>query len=97
LEEFKEEFYFLKNSLDSKHLNRQLNTIEWILKNGDKNSSNVLYSSYDIDNIKKIKNHLSYKLGNAIVLSFKYWYKGRLLKLPFELVSIYKKHKRTKR
>ncbi len=45
----------------------------------------------------KIKNHLSYKLGNAIVLSFKYWYKGRLLKLPFELVSIYKKHKRTKR
>ncbi|WP_251824381.1 hypothetical protein [Campylobacter jejuni] len=36
LEEFKEEFYFLKNSLDSKHLNRQLNTIEWILKNGDK-------------------------------------------------------------
>ncbi|EOH4319274.1 glycosyltransferase family 8 protein [Campylobacter jejuni] len=97
LEEFKEEFYFLKNSLDSKHLNRQLNTIEWILKNGDKNSSNVLYSSYDIDSIKKIKNHLSYKLGNAIVLSFKYWYKGRLLKLPFELVSIYKKHKRTKR
>ncbi len=41
----------------------------------------------------KIKNHLSYKLGNAIVLSFKYWYKGRLLKLPFELVSIYKNTK----
>ncbi|MBZ7929191.1 glycosyltransferase family 8 protein, partial [Campylobacter molothri] len=51
LEEFREEFYFLKNSLDNDHINRKLNIIEWILKNNDRNSSNTLNVSYSVDNI----------------------------------------------
>lgn len=41
----------------------------------------------------KVKKHLSYKLGEAIIVQFKRWYKGGLFILPFALVKIYREHK----
>ena len=48
----------------------------------------------DYSDALKAKNYLSYKIGNELVKSFKQWYIGRFLLLPFSLFKIYKKHSR---
>ena len=40
-----------------------------------------------------IKNHLSYKLGNALIKAHKQWYKGGYIKFMFEAIKINKDHK----
>ncbi|RAZ53803.1 hypothetical protein CHL10074_08660, partial [Campylobacter hyointestinalis subsp. lawsonii] len=46
---------------------------------------------------QNIKNHLSYKLGNAFIKAHKSWYKGGYIKFIFEAIKIKKEHKnRTK-
>ncbi|EAI8712613.1 glycosyltransferase family 2 protein, partial [Campylobacter jejuni] len=40
-----------------------------------------------------IKEHLSYKFGKLILLSFKGWYKGKIFILPFMLKKRYKEYK----
>lgn len=42
---------------------------------------------------QNIKNHLSYKLGNALIKAHKQWYKGGYIKFIFEAIKIKNKHK----
>ena len=44
----------------------------------------------------KLKNHLSYKLGQALIKANKTWYKGGYVKFIFELIRINKEHKNCK-
>ena len=44
----------------------------------------------------KLKNHLSYKLGQALIKANKTWYKGGYVKFIFELIRINKEHKNRK-
>ncbi|EKP0494219.1 hypothetical protein P2V47_001851 [Campylobacter coli] len=41
----------------------------------------------------KLKNHLSYKLGQALIKANKTWYRGGYIKLWFEIAKIKKKYK----
>ncbi|WP_096030564.1 CatB-related O-acetyltransferase [Campylobacter vicugnae] len=41
----------------------------------------------------KTKNHLSYKLGEALIRANKNWYKGGYIKFIFEVIKIKKEHK----
>ncbi|WP_086256345.1 CatB-related O-acetyltransferase [Campylobacter vicugnae] len=41
----------------------------------------------------KTKNHLSYKLGEALIRANKNWYKGGYVKFIFEVIKIKKEHK----
>ncbi|WP_181565932.1 hypothetical protein [Campylobacter hyointestinalis] len=41
----------------------------------------------------KVKNHLSYKLGQALIKADKNWYKGGYIKFIFEAMKIKKEHK----
>lgn len=41
----------------------------------------------------KVKNHLSYKLGQALIKANKNWYKGGYMKFIFEAMKIKKEHK----
>ncbi|TKX28226.1 sugar transferase [Campylobacter sp. MIT 12-5580] len=50
----------------------------------------------DYDKALKIKNHLSYKIGQAVVKYMKMWYFAAPLFLPFKIASIYKNHKKSK-
>lgn len=45
---------------------------------------------------QNIKNHLSYKLGNALVKAHKQWYKGGYVKFIFEAIKIKNEHNKTK-
>ncbi|MDD5786934.1 MAG: hypothetical protein PUD19_07415, partial [Campylobacter lanienae] len=45
---------------------------------------------------QNIKNHLSYKLGNALIKAHKQWYKGGYIKFIFEAIKIKKEHNKTK-
>ena len=47
-------------------------------------------------NSQNIKNHLSYKLGNALIEAHKQWYKGGYIKFIFEAIKIKKEHNKTK-
>lgn len=42
----------------------------------------------------RIKNYLSYKLGQSIIKAQKQWYMGRYFILPFEMIGIYLRHGR---
>ncbi|WP_236848462.1 hypothetical protein [Campylobacter devanensis] len=42
---------------------------------------------------QNIKNHLSYKLGNALIKAHKQWYKGGYIKFIFEAIKIKNEHK----
>ena len=44
----------------------------------------------------KLKNHLSYKLGQALIKANKTWYKGGYVKFIFEAIRIKKEHKNRK-
>ncbi|WP_096021044.1 hypothetical protein [Campylobacter lanienae] len=47
-------------------------------------------------NSQNIKNHLSYKLGNALIKAHKQWYKGGYIKFIFEAIKIQNEHNKTK-
>ncbi|WP_236845494.1 hypothetical protein [Campylobacter devanensis] len=47
-------------------------------------------------NSQNIKNHLSYKLGAALIKAHKQWYKGGYIKFIFEAIKIKKEHNKTK-
>ena len=60
----------------------------------------LLKKDLEIKNLKinnqkaqNIKNHLSYKLGNALIKAHKQWYKGGYIKFIFEAIKINKDHK----
>ncbi|WP_096024728.1 hypothetical protein [Campylobacter lanienae] len=43
-----------------------------------------------------IRNHLNYKLGNALIKAHKQWYKGGYIKFIFEAIKIQNEHNKTK-
>ncbi|WP_236845438.1 hypothetical protein [Campylobacter devanensis] len=47
-------------------------------------------------NSQNIKNHLSYKLGAALIKAHKQWYKGGYIKFIFEAIKIKNEHNKTK-
>lgn len=47
-------------------------------------------------NNQNIKNHLSYKLGAALIQAHKQWYKGGYIKFIFEAIKIKNEHNKTK-
>ncbi|HEB9328844.1 TPA: glycosyltransferase [Campylobacter coli] len=47
----------------------------------------------DFNDAERIKNHLSYLIGEALIKSIKQWYLGKPLILPFTWYTIYKKKK----
>ena len=55
-----------------------------------------LESYPDYAEAMKIKNHLSYKLGEALIKAHKSWYKGGYIKLWFDISKIKKEHKNKK-
>ncbi|WP_390621652.1 ATP-grasp fold amidoligase family protein [Campylobacter volucris] len=62
-----------------------------------KDSSLVLpyIESYpDYQEAMQLKEHLSYRLGNVLIKSFKMWYKGKIFVLPFDMFKAYKLYKR---
>ncbi|RAZ50388.1 hypothetical protein [Campylobacter hyointestinalis] len=64
-------------------------------------NESLLKKDLEIKNLEitsqNIKNHLSYKLGNALIKAHKQWYKGGYIKFIFEAIKIKNEHKnRTK-
>ncbi|EAJ6337856.1 glycosyltransferase [Campylobacter jejuni] len=47
----------------------------------------------DFNDVNRVKNHLSYLIGEALIKSIKQWYLGKPLILPFAWYAIYKKKK----
>ncbi|MBZ7959011.1 hypothetical protein H2255_07265, partial [Campylobacter sp. RM9760] len=47
----------------------------------------------DYNEALKFKEHLSYKLGEALLKAFKTWYKGGLFRLPFVVLGMNRKKK----
>lgn len=64
-----------------------------IHKNLAKNKVNLVDFS-DYKEALKCKNHLSYKLGNALINAHKSWYKGGYLKLYFKIEKIKKEFRK---
>lgn len=62
-------------------------------KNLAKNNANLEDFS-DYKEALKCKNHLSYKLGNALIKAHKTWYKGGYLKFYFDIKKIKKEFKK---
>lgn len=54
-----------------------------------------IYIGRDEEN--RLKNHLSYKLGFALIKGSKTWYKGGIIKFIFEAIRLQKEHKKTKK
>ena len=61
-----------------------------ILRKKDLEIKNLKINNQKAQNIK---NHLSYKLGNALIKAHKQWYKGGYIKFMFEAIKINKEHK----
>ncbi|MBF7066663.1 hypothetical protein IY885_00020, partial [Campylobacter volucris] len=55
-----------------------------------------LESYPDYQEAIKLKNHLSYKLGQALIKANKTWYGGGYIKLPFEIRKLRKEFKKEK-
>ncbi len=55
-----------------------------------------LDSYSDYQEALKIKNQLSYKIGNLFIQSYKKWHKGAFLILPWEFYLLVKKYKKGK-
>lgn len=50
----------------------------------------------DFNDVNRIKNHISYQIGEVLIKSIKRWYVGKPLILPFTWYTIYKKRKMKK-
>ena len=51
------------------------------------------FKSLKFEEIDETKNHLSYKLGAALIKANKNWYKGGYVKFIFEAIKIKNEHK----
>ncbi|MFH5335062.1 glycosyltransferase [Campylobacter coli] len=51
----------------------------------------------DFDDIWKIKEHLSFKIGHLVLKANKNWYKGSYIYLPYCIYKCYKQHKSNKK
>ncbi|MEE3694750.1 hypothetical protein V2I21_06445 [Campylobacter sp. CLAX-22107-21] len=83
-----------------KEFSDQLSSQEASLKSTNESlrKKDMEIKNLEITNQKaqNIKNHLSYKLGNALIKAHKQWYKGGYIKFIFEAIKIKKEHNKTK-
>ncbi|ECR3050328.1 glycosyltransferase family 2 protein [Campylobacter coli] len=64
------------------------------INQGKNNFINLPLEAYpDFEEALKIKNYLSYKLGDLLIHSFSNWYKGKLILLPFSMFRCIKEWK----
>ncbi|EDN5890086.1 hypothetical protein [Campylobacter jejuni] len=62
-----------------------------------KNCNYPSLKSYDdYQEALRIKQHLSYKIGELLIQSYKQWYKGSFFILPWKFYCLVKKHKKDK-
>ena len=59
----------------------------------DKQNTNISILENNYQKALNTKNHLSYKLGAALIKANKNWYKGGYVKFIFEVIKINKEHK----
>ena len=59
----------------------------------DKQNTNISILENNYQKALNTKNHLSYKLGNALIKANKSWYKGGYIKFIFEAIKIKNEHK----
>jgi chromosome segregation ATPase len=59
----------------------------------DKQNTNISILENNYQKALNTKNHLSYKLGQALIKANKNWYKGGYVKFIFEVIRIKKGHK----
>ena len=59
----------------------------------DKQNTNISILENNYQKALNTKNHLSYKLGAALIKADKNWYKGGYIKFIFEAIKIKKEHK----
>ena len=59
----------------------------------DKQNTNISILENNYQKALNMKNHLSYKLGQALIKANKNWYKGGYIKFIFEVMSIKKEHR----
>ncbi|WP_086287088.1 hypothetical protein [Campylobacter sp. P0085] len=59
----------------------------------DKQNTNISILENKYQKALNTKNHLSYKLGNALIKAHKNWYKGGYVKFIFEVMRIKKEHR----
>ena len=76
--------------LQEPSLQDQINSLKEQISKKD-NEIKALQTSYE--KAANFKNHLSYKLGNALIKAHKSWYKGGYIKFIFEAIKIKNKHK----
>ena len=60
----------------------------------DKQNTNISILENKYQKALNMKNHLSYKLGEALIKANKNWYKGGYVKFIFEVMRINKEHKK---
>ena len=60
----------------------------------DKQNTNISILENNYQKALNTKNHLSYKLGAALIKANKNWYKGGYIKFIFEVMRINKEHKK---
>ncbi|ARQ98240.1 acetyltransferase [Campylobacter lanienae NCTC 13004] len=68
----------------------QINSLKEEINKKDIEIKNLKLTNQKAQNIK---NHLSYKLGNALIKAHKQWYKGGYIKFIFEAIKIKNEHK----
>ena len=59
----------------------------------DKQNTNISILENNYQKALNTKNHLSYKLGQALIKANKNWYKGGYIKFIFEAIKIKNEHK----
>ena len=59
----------------------------------DKQNTNISILENKYQKALNTKNHLSYKLGAALIKANKNWYKGGCVKFIFEVMRIKKEHR----
>lgn len=60
----------------------------------DKQNTNISILENNYQKALNMKNHLSYKLGQALIKANKNWYKGGYIKFIFEVMRIKKEHRK---
>ncbi|WP_086244042.1 hypothetical protein [Campylobacter devanensis] len=71
----------------------QINSLKEEINKKDLEIKNLKINNQKAQNIK---NHLSYKLGAALIKAHKQWYKGGYIKFIFEAIKIKNEHNKTK-
>ena len=84
----------IKNIKDK--FDRQENSIKSMKNEINQKDNSIKTLEISHQKALKFKNHLSYKLGEALIRANKTWYKGGYVKFIFELIRINKEHKNCK-